>query len=670
MTSIAGVVGSGDGPAASDIVWSMLALPCGGRRAGPRLWAEDGVCLGKNQALLRPGDSALAPPVLAGDGRFVLVADADLTERQTLAHALGLDLGGQDPAGPDISDDRLIAAAYARWGHDCVTRLSGAFAFAVWDRRDRTLFCARDHLGLRALYHTRRGDGLCVAGSVRALLALPGGPPPLDQTTLGLFLVHCADAGERTWFTGIQRLPPAHRLVWQPGRTPHIARYWSLADAPRLHLPRAEDYADAVRDLLRERAESLAGSGAGLAVQLSGGLDSSSLACLLAQHLRQDGRRLVAVSSVLPAGHQGPEEDERPYIEAVAAANPNIDLHYVTAEDETPFDGLEAGFEALSQPCRHPFDYMTAALWRTAAAHGAQIMVDGYVGDSSASFQHGAVFLDLAVTGRWGRFHRELALLARAYRQPRRRILARALAPLIPDHWFHPGSRINNGGARRYMAISAIRPEFAQQHGIAERLRATQRPLSWPRRFSLGARMQEGLSSSTPASVQEESLALARFAGVGIGRPFLDRRLFELCRSAPLDAIHRDGFGRRLLRDAMAGILPDAVRWRVSKGAFTPDFHHRIARRRDWLLQDLARLEGNAAVRDCLDLDKMRRIVNETARRMSYNGWDIRTQAVVITGHRVGRFIEWAERLRADTAGAAMPQRRGADLCITTSSPG
>ena len=183
-------------------------------------------------------------------------------------------------------DTEVILKAWHAWGEDCVARLHGMFAFALWDTNRRQLFLARDRFGIKPLYWTESGARLRFASTPQALLAGGGVDAGIDPVALHhLFTLHAVVPAPRTLLAGVRKLPPAHWLrVDADGRRTERA-YWRL-DATRPAQPLAEQaWIDAIHEALeaavRKRREI---ADVPVGVLLSGGLDSSLLVALLAEH--------------------------------------------------------------------------------------------------------------------------------------------------------------------------------------------------------------------------------------------------------------------------------------------------------------------------------------------------------------------------------------------------
>jgi len=184
-------------------------------------------------------------------------------------------------------DSEVILKAYHAWGERCVERFYGMFAFAIWDQRQRQLFLARDRFGIKPLYLAQDGARLRFASSLPALLAGGGVDTRLDPVALHHhFTLHTVVPAPRTVLAGVRKLPPATTMtVAADGRTTQRV-YWAL-DATRAAKPPTEDeWLDATHAaLLRALERRRLAADVPVGVLLSGGLDSSLLVGLLADHV-------------------------------------------------------------------------------------------------------------------------------------------------------------------------------------------------------------------------------------------------------------------------------------------------------------------------------------------------------------------------------------------------
>uniref|UniRef100_D5WZF9 asparagine synthase (glutamine-hydrolyzing) n=1 Tax=Thiomonas intermedia (strain K12) TaxID=75379 RepID=D5WZF9_THIK1 len=185
-------------------------------------------------------------------------------------------------------DTEVLLKAYAQWGEDCVRRLDGMFAFALWDPRRQSLLLARDRFGMKPLYLAQDGTRLRFASSLPALLAAGGVDTAIDPVALHhLFSLHAVVPAPRTILRGVRKLEPAHTLRVQPDGMRWLARYWELNATRPDPLPSEREWIGATRDTLQAALDShVHAADVPVGVLLSGGLDSSLLVGMLAGEAR------------------------------------------------------------------------------------------------------------------------------------------------------------------------------------------------------------------------------------------------------------------------------------------------------------------------------------------------------------------------------------------------
>jgi len=186
------------------------------------------------------------------------------------------------------SDTETILHAWEQYGPDCVLRFRGMFAFAIWDARGRTLFCARDRLGIKPFYYVWRDGWFGFASEIKALFEHPRVSPALNESALGEYLAFGYTSDERTLFAGVRKLMPGHHLLLRLDgeRTePKIERYWdSRAQAEACataSVRREEDWIAECRQRVEETVRMRLMSDVPLGMFLSGGVDSSVIAALM-----------------------------------------------------------------------------------------------------------------------------------------------------------------------------------------------------------------------------------------------------------------------------------------------------------------------------------------------------------------------------------------------------
>src|SRR6266705_1642770 len=248
-------------------------------------------------------------PMSDATGRYWIVFNGEIYNFRQLRAVL--EAGGR--RFRTRSDTEVILHAYAAYGEACVERLSGMFAFAIWDGARRRLFLARDRLGKKPLYYWHRGGRFVFASEPKALLLHPEVSRGLDPAALHHYLAFGYTPAERSIFDGIAKLPPGHTATLAEGRL-ELRRYWSLptevAGAPP---PTREEATARVRSEVVEAVRLRLESDVPLGVFLSGGIDSSAIVA----SMREVTSGRIATFSV-GVGGTAPSYDELPYARLVA----------------------------------------------------------------------------------------------------------------------------------------------------------------------------------------------------------------------------------------------------------------------------------------------------------------------------------------------------------------
>jgi asparagine synthase (glutamine-hydrolysing) len=243
-------------------------------------------------------------------------------------------------------DSEVILKAYHAWGQNCVQRFYGMFAFAIWDMRDKSLFLARDRLGIKPLYYSLEGTHLRFASTLQALLAAGGVDTSLDPAALHHhFTLHSVVPAPRTILNGVKKLPPAHTMTFTATGEVKLQRYWSLdATRPKDELSEQNWLAATRAVLMRAVERHRLASDVPVGVLLSGGLDSSLLVGLLADHVENLNTFSIGFEEV--AGEQGHEFE---YSDLVAK-HFNTRHHKFALPNSEVLKTLPAAIAQMSEP--------------------------------------------------------------------------------------------------------------------------------------------------------------------------------------------------------------------------------------------------------------------------------------------------------------------------------
>lgn len=523
---------------------------------------------------LTPSDRHARGTASAGD--WVLAGDVRLDAREDLARSLGVDAG----EALSVSDEQLFALALAIWGADAAERLQGGFAVIAWDRSRRQLHLWRDANGERPLYFCRAARHLLVASRAPVLLDAPGVPREIDVKGLLNFL-GAGHAPSRTSLVGIEALERGVHHVFGIDRSHQRRLYWQPPDPwawTRETIERPveqfrEIFAQVVRDELR-----LLGAKGGTC---SGGLDSTSIAAVAATELARHGEPYRTYTSVPhPDWHEPPsaprwENDERPYVRALAERHPNIEPTFVAMDGAIFLDCLPELFRDTAAPVRNtsniPWGLAIRELQRAA---GVRIGFVGGAGNGSISLDS-EILWDLLRAGRIGALAREV----RADPQAIARLARAAALVALPNRRFAPLLFLAEGLVEDRERPGEVFPSLA-----ATRIRFQE----------IGA---AGLG--------------AGYAGLERLDPARDRRIVDFCRRLPPQEFRHGHERRRLIRRAMEGILPDEIRLRTTRGAQAPDLWLHVSRRLDDLRSAVEFIAGDVLCAHLIDIEALRRCLRD-----------------------------------------------------------
>jgi asparagine synthase (glutamine-hydrolysing) len=540
MCGICGVVAL-DRPADVGAVGRMLDELEHRGHDGRGTFDEPGVALGHLRLAIIDLSDAGLQPFASDDGRFQLIHNGEIynyVELRAELEARGRSFRSQ-------TDTEVLLEAYREWGGRCVERFNGMWAFAIWDSRDRRLFCSRDRFGVKPLYYRLEDGRFSFASEPRAFRSeglranLGAVRDYLEQSYL--------DHTEETFFAGVRSLPPAHNLVFDSAGL-RIERYWRLEPGEAPADPVAavrETFLDSIRLHLR--------SDVPVGTCLSGGIDSSAIAVGVANVG-------VRAQKTVTAFFEERGFDERPFAEAVVEQT-GADSHWVTFTAEE----LVGDLPAIVRSQGEPFGSTSmAAQWyvmRTARAAGLKVMLDGQGGDEVLGgyrAAYGYRLADLLASGRLRELREELGAFRVAHGANRVVAVGTLARPFLP-------ARLEAvGRARLKGSAPLVHPDLRE--GLAERENGAGAMPDRLRAY-LALLHRRGLRELLRYE-DRNSMAHSLEARV----PFLDHRLAELLFSLDAGRLIDRGRTKAVLRDALADLLPEEVRERRDKlGFVTPE---------------------------------------------------------------------------------------------------
>ncbi|GAC1652506.1 MAG: lasso peptide isopeptide bond-forming cyclase [Herpetosiphon sp.] len=501
-------------------------------------------------------------PVLHKDGQILLTADARLDNRDDLIRRLGM----TDRPAQDITDSDIILAAYAQWGAACPKQLLGDFAFAIWDNRKQQLLCARDHFGVKPLYYYVSSRLFVFATEIKALLSLHEVPRRLNELRVAEHLTARSFDVTSTSYQDIMRLAPAHTVVVAPAAIT-LQPYWSPDPSCETRLSRVSDYAEAFREHFTTAVDCRLRSAVRVGSMLSGGLDSSSIACV-AQRLiaKRGGEPLTTFSAVYDTVR---ESDEREFIQAVLNKY-SFDAQYLHADQISPLTDLACRFWHEDEAFSAGSLYVNWSMYKQAKECRVGVVLDGFDGDTTVSHGGGRLY-ELAHGKQWITLARELRTVSRRVGVPWKQSLWQWLWQYGVDPMIEQSRALNRlrSVVRDFRPLPA-HPVNAQPWGalnpdFVRRVDLDRYAVLPPAPLTEREQHYRLLTAPVLPNILEMLDRSASAFGVELRFPFWDKRLIEFCLSLPAEQKMNAGWTRLVLRRAMDGIIPPQVQWRGGK---------------------------------------------------------------------------------------------------------
>ncbi len=563
MTSILAIWPMDGAPVSQEQIEAMLSPVAYRGGSGSAIERSGPVILGQQRLHITSED----PPGLLPftQDNITLVADARLDDRDFLASKLRL--------STQCSDAVLLIEAWKKWGRDCPSHINGDFAFVIWDGNAKSLFAARDCMGVRPLYYAQVGSLLCIASETRQLAAHPLVTKGLSRDALWMWVMGQYDV-TLPLFKNVKGLAAGHCIIAKDGRF-EAREYWRFSQVRPLIYKDQDQYfehfktlfADCVRDRLRT-------DGSVIGTMLSGGMDSTSVSAMA---------NVQTQKPLLPYSFKFnslKDCDESVYSEAVARKC-GIKANMVDCE---AFWLLKGAFQS-DQAGEDPFqcwDLMDQYIMEDLAGRGGKVLLTGHGGDSLMTGLGVASLLAADVRrGNIKALFEMVGFLRSNQRSVFKGLVSNLMSPALSGSWRY---RLKNlAGRGRALPSWIPRDHHKDYKRVEERL------FSWPDVFSDWDRQQAWqLIMPVSTGVRRAIHWYQRMAapyGIEVRHPLYDKRLAEFMLAIPQKLVRYKGWRKGFLRQAMEDFLPPEVAWRKDKPTLAAYYHYGIKKEAEAIFQ-------------------------------------------------------------------------------------
>lgn len=472
---------------------------------------EEGVVLGHRRLSIIDLSADGRQPFFSHDGRFVMVYNGEIYNYLELKNELESKYDFKTK-----TDTEVLLAAYIAWGAECLQKLNGMFAFAIWDKKEKRLFCARDRLGEKPFFYSLEGGTFRFSSEIKGLRALGVDRSPNEKTIFDYLRYGLYDHSEETFFSDIKRLPAGHCLVWKNDKT-ELHPYWSLKDAP-IYTSRggAASVEERFREILSDAIATRFRSDVSVGLNLSSGLDSNALLYFSKKILGEDVHSFSFCYDETDFNecariqrHITPEQRKYWHTEIVKPNSLLEDVRRMNRVQGEPFGGIPT--------LAHDH------LFRMAKEHDTTVILEGQGGDE--------------ILGGYEYYRLE-------YEKDKKRApLAQRASPALLSQ-----------DSSRIFEKHILSGDFLNAHGTGE--------VSFEAPFSShlqNAQYRDIVHAKLPRVLRfHDHMSMAY--GRELRLPFLDYRLVEFCFSLPAQYKIDDTSQKVLIRSAMKEYLPEAVK--------------------------------------------------------------------------------------------------------------
>jgi asparagine synthase (glutamine-hydrolysing) len=555
MCGIFGYVGELSAPVAE----TCLATLAHRGPDGSGLWQTEEITLGHRRLAILDLSNSGRQPMEYGEGRYRITFNGEIYNFLEIRS----ELTGKGHRFRSDTDTEVILAAYAEWGPDCLRRFNGMWAFAIWDDVEKSLFLARDRFGKKPLFYSHRTGGFAFASEMKALFPLLDQLQPSADFAWMRRNVFLYEATEKCLIEGVMRFPAGHYGYVKNGRL-SLSRWWNtldhLVEVPR----RSEEQVERFRELFVDACRIRMRSDVPVGTALSGGLDSSATICTMAHIAHQSRVAGDRISSdwqhAFVATFPGTPLDESRYARMVTD-HLGITASFLEIDPRKSIDALDDMLYKLEElnmtspiPMVQTYAGMRAAgVVVTIDGHGADELLAGY--PSSLPY----AFPDCGLNP-WA-----VSSVKRAYREsfPKGEVQFKATGtyelPFLNYMARHVAKRLL--GRKEEQSRDSGHPNFSRLSHLNRHLYILTHDTILP-------------------TLLRNYDRYAMTNGVEIRMPFMDHRIVTFAMSLPWTGKIRDGYTKRIIRDAIGPYMPADIAFRKSKIGFNTPIV-------DWMQRDL-----------------------------------------------------------------------------------
>lgn len=544
------------------------------------------------------------------------------------------------------TDTELYAAAYEKWVDGADLRVVGKFSTIVFDPEAKKIRLSASPLSCAPLHYCHDGAQFVAASRAQAIFDTGRIERVLDEQKIADSLFLNYQDATQGWFKSVTRLASGTRAyVTAQGVT--VEQYYNLETVPDVRFANDQQYVDAADALFREGTRLMLDGYDRPAVSLSGGYDSQAVAAYVMRERPKDSLR--GYTSVPEDGWDGIMSDtrfgnERPYVEALAAMYPQLQPNWVAAEGRS-FDYFQREmFEFSLQAQRNAMNlHWIHDIYRQAKSDGCDVILTGSMGNATFSYTGDQMLSGLLSKGAIWPIMKELAAGGSLWSLPRR-FFGQAVMPNLPRALWHKILTSRFGPTDDpFETWCPMNRDYAEEMQVAARGEAIGfDPLFRPAADSRVLRAK--MLTMAGGEGTDTMLAFEAIHGIPSRDPTSYRPLVEFCIGIPDDQYLRGGVRRWLAKRMLKGKVPDMVLSEKQRGRQAADWHLRLSRQREALIEEIDWLKEDPVMARRLNLSSLKQALVEFPKETPRDPkLAARLKLAVSRGLTTARFIRYLE---------------------------
>lgn len=565
-----------------------------------KIFSLENVCMGCGLLHITDENIHEILPYYDKQNKLVITADAILDNREELIEGLNLNIDEIK----NITDSQLILKAYVKWKYDCVKYLLGDYAFVIFDKHNNEVFCATDYTGCRTLYYKFKNNSFSFSTLIKPIYEGENINERWLSDFIALPAVLHQSESEETIYDEIYQLEAATIMIVKNDGIKKI-KYWDpVRDSKKISLDSDEEYVKKFMKIFTDAVKCRLRTNHNVAVSMSGGLDSTSVACVAAEILKKSNKKILSFTSVPGENYIDKTSsnfiaDESEYVDAIGNMYNNIEINYCRSEGINSISEMDNLLKVLEIPYKtFQNSFWCSEIMKRVSKNGCKIQLTGQFGNYTISY--GDFFTNMKTLlkdKRYLKFFQEINGCSRLHNISVFYTLKYVLKTIFSNRTDNENHLYDSPINKKLLSKWNIRDRFEKGGFIIKNnqlndMYSERKIMTAPWIF-------------TQISTIETKLAL--YNGIIQRDPTKDKRVIEFCFGIDGDQYVRNGLDRYLIRRAMKGIIPEKIRLiQGKKGLQGADWLQRMKSEHKYILNTLNKCIYDEKCSKYLDIDKIK----------------------------------------------------------------